>query len=374
MLVMATGAPDLWAAVDRLVDRHERLDDLRAHRVHLLAARRWRADGRAIPDELRLDEHRSAVATLTAPVLVQRIRDAYDGPLIVLKGPEVAAHYPVATLRPYGDIDLLVADPDEAQRALLAAGFVAIGDPRRYENIHHQRPLATPGLPLSVELHSAPKWPDGFAPPRTEELFEAAVPSSLGVDGVLTLSRPHHALVLAAHSWAHNPLRRVGELVDVAAVSDGLDPAELRSLAARWELQHIWDTTAAAADVLLEGARASWPLRTWARHLPAVRDRTVLESHLERWLSMFWALPARKALRGVGDVLVRELRPATGETLGAKLSRTRLAMRNALVSRTHHAEQLERAGIRAPLALELEQPGGDGDPEAGGPRGRRRTL
>jgi hypothetical protein len=232
------------------------------------------------------------------------VRDAHDGPLVVLKGPEVAAHYPDAVLRPYGDIDLLVpGPPSEWQRALLADGFIPIGDPRLYEDIHHERPLAPPGLPLHVELHSVPKWPDGFPRPRIAELLEAALPSSLGLDGVCTLDRAHHALVLAAHSWAHRPLRRVGELVDVAAMSDGLDPAELRALAARWGLLKIWDTSVAAAGAL-EGRRTTWPLRTWARHLPAVRERAVLESHAERWLSGFSALRADVAAAGVPGTLV----------------------------------------------------------------------
>lgn len=357
---LASSTSDVWTAVDRLVDRAG-LADLRAHRLHLLAGRRWRELGWPIPAELKLDERRSLVGALTAPVLLQRVRDACDGPMIVFKGPEVAAHYPDAVLRPYADLDLLVSDACEAQRALLAAGFVPIGNPRLYENIHHGQPLAIHGAPLSVELHSVPKWPGGFAPPRTEELFEAAIASSLGVDGVDTISRTQHALVLAAHSWAHSPLRRLGELVDVAVMSNGLESADLRSLAARWGVRRIWDTTCAAADALFEVRRTSWPLRTWARHLPAVRERTVLESHIERCLSAFWASPPSKALNGAGGVLRRELRPARGETLGVKLSRTRLAMRNALVPRSNHSAELERAGLRAPHFFELEQDDEPGD-------------
>jgi hypothetical protein len=44
---MPSSASDIWTAVERLVDRAASLDDLRAHRIHLLAGRRWRADGRA---------------------------------------------------------------------------------------------------------------------------------------------------------------------------------------------------------------------------------------------------------------------------------------------------------------------------------------
>jgi hypothetical protein len=374
---MADSSPEIWTAVDRLIDRSQSLEDLRGHRIHLLAGRRWRALRRAIPAELRLDERRSAVAALTAPVLLQRVRDAYDGPLLVLKGPEVAARYPDAALRAYSDLDLLVPNPCDAQRALVAAGFVPVGDPRLYENIHHVRPLAVPGLPLPIELHSVPKWPEGFAPPRTDELFEAAIPSVLAVDGVCTLPRSQHALVLAAHSWAHDPLRRVGELVDIAAMSDDLDATELRSLATRWGFERIWDTTAAAARALIEDGRTPWPLRTWARHLAAVRGRTVLESHLEHWLSTFWAVPVGQALGEAGGLFVRELRPARGETIAAKLSRTRLALRNALTSRSSHVEQLERAGIRAPLFLELERAPADSahDDELGDePRARESST
>src|SRR5688572_3205555 len=114
---MASSTSHIWTAVERLVDRAASLDDLRAHRLHLLAGRRWRALRRAVPAELRVDERRSVVATLTAPVLLQRVRDAHDGPLIVLKGPEVAAHYPDAALRSYSDLDLLVPCPLQAQRA-----------------------------------------------------------------------------------------------------------------------------------------------------------------------------------------------------------------------------------------------------------------
>jgi Uncharacterised nucleotidyltransferase len=359
----------IWTEVEQLVDRAPSVADLRVHRLHLFAARRWRAAARPVPAELELDERLSAMGALTAPVLLRRVREAIDGPLVVLKGPEVAAHYPDAVLRPFGDLDLLVPDPAAAQRALLAAGFFAVGDPRLYEDIHHLRPLATHGLLLHVELHSAPKWPEPFAPPRVEELLEAAVPSALGVDGVQTLSRAHHALVLAAHSWAHTPLRRIGELLDVAAVADGIAPQELRALAGRWGLGRIWDTTAAAAGALLAGGATILPLRTWARHLVHVRERTVLESHLERWLSGFWSTQPRIALAGARATLARELLPARGETVRAKLSRTRLAVGNARVHQSHHADQVERAGLRAPLFYELDAPGADSAPGGGGYHG-----
>ena len=107
--------------------------------------------------------------------------------------------------------------PQAAQAALLAAGFVEVGEAGRYEDIHHLRALWWPGLPLVVEIHDRPKWPDGLTGPSTEELLAAAVPARLGVDGIGALPPAEHALLLAAHAWAHEPLGRLGQLVDVAA-------------------------------------------------------------------------------------------------------------------------------------------------------------
>ena len=117
------------------------------------------------------------------------MRETLDGPVVLLKGPEVAALYPEPTLRPFRDLDLLVPMPHEAWRSLVQAGFHPTGDPSLYVDIHHLRPLYLPGYPLVIELHSEPKWVPWTRAPRAAELFEAAVPSATGVDGVLARRR-----------------------------------------------------------------------------------------------------------------------------------------------------------------------------------------
>ena len=219
----------IWQGVDRLVDRAPTIADIRSHRIELLAARRWRALGRTVPDELVELERTSALHRLVVPRLLERVRDAYDGPMIVHKGPEVAAHYPDPILRDFGDVDLIVRNAEEAQRALIAAGFEEIGDPALYVDIQHLRPLRWPELPLRVEIHSRPKWVSTLAAPRADELFAAAVPSTTTIDGFLALPPEHHALLLAAHSWAHEPMRLLRDVVDIAAVADAADPAGDRS-------------------------------------------------------------------------------------------------------------------------------------------------
>jgi hypothetical protein len=336
----------IWAGVDRLVDRAPRLSDLRTHRLQLLAARRWRELGRPVPPDLLHEERMAGIATLSVEPVLKQVRAAYGGRIMLLKGPEVAAHYPNPSLRPLRDLDLLVADADDAQSALIAAGFEEYGDPELYEDIHHLRPLLWRRLPLLVEIHSRPKWIDGLEPPTNEELFSLGERSSLGIDGVLSLPPAYHALMLAAHSWAHFPLGRVSDLVDVAAMSEGLDREELRALARGWGIGRVWGATIGSVDALLFGARSPFPLRLWGRHLSRVRDRTVLENHLERWLSSLWALPLPDALSATASTVLDELTPAEGETWGNKLSRTRAAARNAFTRRSEHDQRLGEEAFR----------------------------
>jgi hypothetical protein len=339
--------PRLWEGVDRLVDRAPTAGDLRSHRIEPIAARRLRSRGLEVPEEVLAAERSAAVASLAAPVLLERVRAACEGPVLVLKGPEIAARYPDPALREYKDLDVLVPDAEATQRALLRAGFQPIGEPSLYVGIHHLRPLALRGLPLAVEVHSHPKWPAGLEPPSTEELLAAAVPSSVGVRGVLAPSPAHHGLLLAGHSWAHEPLRRLRDLVDVAATVQGLDRAELRALARSWQVERLWATTAASIDGLFLEGWAPLPLRLWAQNLMKVRERTVLENHLARVLADFWMLPAPHALGELCSVLAAEVCPRPGETWAAKLSRSGRALRNALRRRSEHEAVLASTDVRA---------------------------
>jgi hypothetical protein len=333
---------DIWASVDRLIDRGPRLPGLRAHRLHLLAARRWSALGRSLPPQLMAEVRTSGLFTLLAPMILERARAAYDGPMVIMKGLEVAAFYPDPALRPFHDLDLLVADAAEAHRSLISAGFQPVANPDAYyADRHHLRPLCWPALPLVVEIHKRPEWPIWTAPPATEDLLSAAIPATVGVDGLQTLAPCHHALVLAAHSWSEAPLRRALDLIDVAAVSAGQDPDELRALARRWDIGGVWDAMIAAADAFLFEAPTPWAMRLWARDLLYVRDRTVLENHVTRLVSSFWALPPRRALRASAQALMREVRPAPGESRRAKLTRAIRAIGNPFTALSEHNRVLE---------------------------------
>jgi hypothetical protein len=342
----------IWDAVDRLVDRAVQLSDLRAHGLHLLAARRWRVLGRTVPSELAHDEAHSALTFLTIPLVLAKVRDSYDGPMLILKGPEVAARYPHPTLRPFGDIDLLVPDAEAAQRALLSAGFQKAQDPPwayrlkhttgtdLFANKQHCHPLLWPGLPIHIEIHRRPNWPQWLHAPGMEELFGASLSESAVGVGMSSLPRPHHALVLVAHAWVASPLKLVRDLIDIAVMSDGVAPSEIQALAGRWGMGRMWQTTVAAVDALLLGGRSGSAQQIWARHLASVRERTVLERHLERWIASFWALPPRQAVRIAATNIASDLRPAAAESWREKARRTARALQRPLTPKSEHDNSL----------------------------------
>ena len=184
MATLVAGAPDapavaglsegeLWARVEEIVSGARSTEALRHHGVELIAASLWRRQGLPVPAELRTDEHAAALKALGVPVVLKHARAAYDGALVLMKGPEVGARYPAPTLRPFCDLDLLVDEPAAAHRAMVAAGFLEVGEPARYERAHHLRPLVWPGVPLFIELHREPNRPAWLAPLDTSRAARA---------------------------------------------------------------------------------------------------------------------------------------------------------------------------------------------------------
>jgi hypothetical protein len=288
----------IWPVVDRLLERLD-ADALRAHALVPLAAERIRSRGGDVPQELLKEERAAKMANLIAPSVLGRARDAYEGPMMVLKGPEVSALYP-GRARMLVDLDLLVADAPAAWKSLLAVGFEPADRLERVlPSFYHLNPIELPGFPLPIELHKSAKWPAGLRPPPNDVLFEAAVPASVEVQGLLTPAPAHHTLLLAGHAWAERPLGRFRDLIDVALMAEGIDSRELEQTATQWGWGRVWQTTSAAIEWLIEDAPRPAPLRLWARHLGDVREPTAREMQLRRWLSPFWALPPASAVREI---------------------------------------------------------------------------
>ena len=333
----------LWERVDAMIDSAPGVVDLRAHGLHLLAARRWRMLGRPVAASLVKDELRAAFTLHNVLGVLREIRAACDGPVIVLKGPVVSALYPDPALRPFYDLDLLVPNPVAARQSLLASGFQQSGDPRHYQHVfHHEWPVRSPNFPVDVELHSEPKWVGGLDAPPVNVLLSAAEPAALDVDDILTLSPAHHALVLAAHLWAHDPLARFLRVVDVALMAEASERRELNALADAWGMARLWHATMAIADALLVGARPRpWSLRTWGRSACRLREPSVFEVHLGRCIAPFWVLPPYRASQALGVALSGYVRRQPGEPWRRKLRRTGRQLARPSMRRSEHVRSIE---------------------------------
>jgi hypothetical protein len=285
---------EIWATVDRLLERLDP-DGARAHGVVPLLVERLRSRGEYVPKTFLQEERAATMANAIAPSVLARARAAYDGPMMVLKGPEVSALYP-GRARMLVDLDLLVADAPAAREGLLGAGFVPADLLKRVSPaFYHLNPIVLPGLPLPIELHKSFRWPNGLRPPSNEALFDAAVPASVDVPGLVAPARAHHAVLLAGHAWAERPLERLRDLIDVAVMAEPIDPNELSELATEWGWDRLWRTTRRTIDWLLGHDRKPGAVRIWARHLAGLREPTRVERQLRRGFSPFWALPAPTA-------------------------------------------------------------------------------
>jgi hypothetical protein len=323
-----------WAAVNRMLDEMD-LASVLAHQLGPLAAIRWSETGRPVPEQLAVHQRGAQVRSLQAAPILARARDAYPGRLMILKGPELDRLYPQGG-RFYGDLDLLADDADAARAALLAAGFEPIAaalDGRP----HHLPPLWWPGSHLPIELHTQLNWPRHLNAPPNDELFDAAVPSSLPVPGLEAPAPAHHAALMAAHGWKHMPLRSIRDLIDVTVLAHLADPDEVEHVARRWGLAGVWRTTTATSRWLFEGGRAPTATRLWARNLRGVREPSILERHVRRWITPFWMLPLPRALVASSKNVFLDMRPVDDEPWGQKLRRVAFVAAHPRMKRSDRA-------------------------------------
>jgi hypothetical protein len=338
----------IWRTLDELLARAQ-VGGMLANKLGPLAARSMRMHGRPVPRPLETESRLAKTAWISAIPLLHRIRTVYDGPVLLIKGPEVAARYPDRA-RSFMDVDVLVPDAQALHDAMRADGCVLVDDPEVYVNQdqHHLRPVQWPDTWLRVEIHVRPLWPQGKTPPPMEEIVAAAVQSATGVPGISAPHPAHHAVILASHAWVSQPLETLRDLVDVAAVAAEADERELTRTARAWGIERIWRTTYDAATGVLGGRRTTAAVQIWGRHLPAVRERSVLSNHLQRWLSPFWGLPPLSALRWIVAAFRQEIYPYPDESWRHKLIRVAYAFANprAPVS-VHERAWREAAGAES---------------------------
>ncbi len=341
----ADGNVWLDSVIERLVETAPSLEALRKHRLHLAAARLWRSHGREVPADFVSDERAAAVRAMLARRILGKAQSAYAGDLMLLKGPEVAAHYPVASDRPFRDLDLLVEDPAAAHRALLEAGFVQVADPALFGSYHHHlTPLMWPCAPLVVEVHRRPSRPEWLEPIPGESMFSVAVPSATGLPGLLAPEPAAHAVLLVAHAWKHDPLGNLGQLLDATALLASADRQRADAFARAWGWEQMWHTTLGVMDAVLAERRRGLASKLWARHLLDARERVVLENHISRLAAPIWSLPAADVPQAIAEALRDTAAREPDENWTTKLRRSRLAIAHAFASRSSHEESLTSIG------------------------------
>ena len=287
----------LWESVDSLLARAT-LPGILAHKVGPLAAHRLRRLGEPVPPPLALEERAAVVCMLTVIPLVERVRASFDGRIVLFKGPELAGLYP-GTSRRFRDIDILVEDARAARKGLIDEGFAEVYQPNYTSDWHQlEQTFTLKHIGVEVDVHKAPHWPMGLRTPPTaaREILEASVPSALGVDGISAPAPHHNALILAAHGWSHEPLWTLQDLIDISVFSEQADERDLERTAAAWEMGRLWRTTRQTINGLFYGGRTTFPLRTWARHLDQVRDRSGFERRVTSLIQSYWGMPPRRAV------------------------------------------------------------------------------
>lgn len=330
----------MWRRVEELVDAAPDVAALRAHRIDLAAARIWSSRGVGTPPELRSNQQHAAIVNMGAPRLLERVRAAYDGRILVMKGPEVAAWYEHPSDRDFRDVDLLVDDAPAAQRALIAAGFVEIGHPDEYKDEQHMCPLIAPGIPLVLEVHRRPNIPAWLPPVKASQILDLGVPSATGVAGILAPSAGAHALLLAAHSFSHSAMGRIRDVVDVAAVAAGDAADDPEAVAREWGWEHMWQLSHGAVLALVEGGDVPRSLRLLGGHLFTARERTVLENHVAHAAAPVYALPKRRVPVAMTGVMLDTVSRRKHESWSRKLRRSCLALAHARMSTSSHEQTL----------------------------------
>ena len=169
----------------------------------------------------------------------------------------------------------------------------------------------------------------------------AAAPRRSGTTASSSRTLPTTRCVVAAHSWATLPLRRLLDLLDISLLTAGAGHATVFELAREWELERVWRCMIGVADALLGTASAPFALRTWGRNLRTARDLNVVEAHVRRLASPFWALPASRAIPAAIQALGREFVPGPEDDWRTKATRIAAAVRRPLTAKSAHDRALE---------------------------------
>lgn len=225
--------PEFETLVARVADLGDGV--VMAHGVGPVVAARHFDRGHVRSPAIERSAWSAAFAEMSALLMLDRIAPHVVEPVLVLKGPEVAACYPTRGQRQFADVDLLAADADALHHRLVDAGFQQPGvdaAPRH----HHLPALVSPGLDAVVEIHAAVGTYRWMRPPSASELVERSAPSRCHP----AFRRPDdadHAVLLQAHAVSTRATLDLRDALDVAAVASDWDAVERAARA--WDARRL---------------------------------------------------------------------------------------------------------------------------------------
>ncbi|MGC9371657.1 MAG: nucleotidyltransferase family protein, partial [Paracoccaceae bacterium] len=181
-------------------------------------------------------------------------------PVVLVKGAAAAEAYPEVWMRPYGDIDLLVAEDDATAflEALKAQGYRYSESAEGHRSWHFP-PLIPDHPGCRIEVHTALAREQGRAR-FTLAAWEGDLRALAPYPGLQTLSPAAHVLYLVHHGVVHHELLMgLQPYLDIGFWSQGWGSAEWEALRTKTE------DTAMENAVGLALALMAW---VWDRSLP----------------------------------------------------------------------------------------------------------
>jgi hypothetical protein len=180
--------------------------------------------------------------------MIREVRALVDGPMVLMKGIEVAQLYPESWRRDFVDVDILVGDVEAADVALRRAGFGAFQSASTLPGYHQTAPLVRSDNPVTIELHrrpSSPRW----AHFPSQEVIAQSRPSRTGIDGVMRPRDDHHVLIVAWHFW-RDGAHRARDLVDLHLLRQQTSDGDIEATADAWQVGKVWRATRVLLDAL----------------------------------------------------------------------------------------------------------------------------
>lgn len=257
---------------------HAVLEALRAHRpaseaalsalgLEALACVLARREGRAAPAPRLAHRYMEALANnIPLRRTLEQAAAALRGAgvrAIVYKGQDYLARiYGDLGARSMADVDLLVREADlgAAERALLAAGFVADLDCK----LIHERKFCKDGV--AIDLHHALLQPARMKIDH-DALFARATPSPLG-GGLLALEATDALLVHCVNQTVKGYALPASSYLELQALLERADVREALRRGARYQMLSALFTSLAALGELGHAEAAAWAARV---PLPARR-------------------------------------------------------------------------------------------------------